>query len=330
MKLDPPPISNENLIKLSLKTATELIDASVSFESDALNDAQKCLSLIEDKLRTKEVWKLTDLISAIELLHNEFKYDVIPFQLRKLFDSTFNFDTKKMQRVKSMDDNNNMNNNKYFTENQLAFFDNVLQSNSSENYLKKDYLLQVIEYLGVGSDGHKIQLLCILAKYALNEMEKHFKSTDKESKTYGIECQSYSYQIYQEIFTKNYIKTSKKYPDFIMSLLWNICSKLMESTTKINNNNHYKSQQKLQLLSHSLTTSGSNKLENILELYQSINSNDQYFNIIHSIAMSLRKRKGDYISDSSDSDNDNDEFNNNDWNDFIQDINKREPSCMVV
>ena len=84
MKVDPPPISNENLIKLSLKTAIELIDSSVSFQSDSLNDAQKCLSLIENKFRTKEVWKLIDLISAVQALHNEFDYDVIPFSIKKI------------------------------------------------------------------------------------------------------------------------------------------------------------------------------------------------------------------------------------------------------
>ena len=295
------------MIKLSLKTANELIDAAVSHQSSELLEAQTCLSLIGDKDRTKKVWELIDLISAVKLLHEEFNFDVVPFELRKLFNGEVD--------------------SKYFSKEHLNFFDRILRCDPSQNYLKKDALLQVIEYLSFGDDVHKIQLLCILAEYGLTQMDKHFKSSNKISIKAGLKCQLFSYQIYQEIFEKKYIKKTKKYPQFIMSKLFFICSKLMESTTKCNENNI----DTFQLLSHSLTTSSSSKIFEILELWQSVNSKDNYYHVIHSMAMALRKRKGEVISDSEDSDDYQERISadNNDWNDFAEDIEQRPPSCMV-
>jgi len=155
-----------------------------------LAQAQACLSLIGDEYRSRKVWQLIDLISAVQLLHEELSFDVVPFELRKLFNSDLQC--------------------KHFTINQLNFFDRVLQCNPSSNYLKKDALLQVIEYLSFGDDEHKVQILCILAEYALKQMEKHFQSLDKISMKAGLQCQLFAYKVYQEIFEKKYIQKKQK------------------------------------------------------------------------------------------------------------------------
>jgi len=144
-----------------------------------------------------------------------------------------------------------------------------------------------------------------------------------------LECQLFAYDVYQEIFEKKYIKSSKKYTKSTMAMLWSICSKLMESTTKCNDNNI----DSFNLLSHSLTTSSVDKICKILKLWQSVNANDNYNHAVHSIAMSLRKRKGEIISDSEDSDDYQQRIaatNSTDWDCFAEDMEQRPPSYKMM
>jgi len=87
-----------------------------------------------------------------------------------------------------------------------------------------------------------------------------------------------------------------------------------------------------ELLSHSLTTSSVDKIHKILKLWQSVNASDNYNHVIHSIALSLRKRKGELISDSEDSDDYHERIaaTKNDWNCFAEDMEQRPPSYKMM
>jgi len=202
-------------------------------------------------------------------------------------------------------------------------------------------MLQIIEELSLANqatDEQKIQILCVLATYALQQAQKHLQGHNKISTAMAKKCHAYAYDIYQQIFSKKYVKSSKTYPRCITDMLWRVCCQLMESTTTTakskgcDTRDRTESQRKLQLLSHSLSTSEAHKISQLLRLWQSVHCSDTYFSLIHSMAMSLRKRKGEYVSDSDDSDHAEHAAvphkisTDNDWNDVVQDLRQRKPA----
>eukprot|EP01083_Nonionella_stella_P099414 279540_1 len=142
-------ISHEDLIQLSLSTATELIDCS------SLSLAQRCLAFIPSKYEAcaSAVWRLRDLIFAVQLLCDAFEYeDVAPFQLRKIFETK----------------------SKHFTAAQFDFICNVLRSNAPEHYVRTDDFVQFLEYLSFAEDAYKVEMLCICADFALQQKDELF------------------------------------------------------------------------------------------------------------------------------------------------------------
>ena len=284
MKMEPPPISKAELIALSLRTATECFEAADGAESEAVESALRSLALIAENERTPPIHKLLDLISAAKLLRDELSFDVIPFELCRLFGADSESPPLPGSERRSRSETESAS----FSEAQRRFLESVLEGDSSSFWARKEALLRFVELVSWSDDEegrNRLRSLCFLAEFALDRMQALCGSKGSGE---ALQWLLSALRLHDELFSAEYAEW-RAVPS-MAPLLWSMCSKLMQSLSTWahgggggGGGGGVGPKSKMSVLSHSLSTAPSAEICKVLDCSKRANCTDSHRRIMRSV-----------------------------------------------
>ena len=274
MNMEPPPITMEDLIRYSTVTATECFEAAQSANSESMAEAVQCLALVPKEKRSESMWKLMDLISAAKLLRDELGFDVIPFELKRIFGADLKSKSGSGSSSSSGSESKSISESGAFDEAQCRFLESVLESDwssFSESFTeRKEALFRFMEFVSRSDEDYcrnRVRSLCFLAEFAVKRKEFEIAR-----------------RLHEELYSAKYAKWRTK--PSMAPLLWSLCSKLMHSLSGLPDGDEM-DREKMDILSHSLSTAPSPEICKMLKCWKMAHCTDCHRHIMRSLGTKM-------------------------------------------